>query len=71
MEKCPHCGSNFGYYKKSKVSGMIVTNYDFKPRYDLKGFEILPYNTEMHDSLHYHEYKTAYCRECNKRIKGV
>lgn len=62
MTECPYCGDASGYYRKTKITGMSQTNYDFDGK-------ISEDNSMLHDSLDYHEYKKTYCQNCNREIK--
>lgn len=64
LEKCPHCGDNFGYYQKLYVSGWVR---------DVKLFENHePYNVEMYDHLNTSRHSKFYfCLKCNKPITRV
>jgi hypothetical protein len=58
---CPHCGSDYGYYKKvrSKGSWNDTTFFDHKSKE----------NTEMLDWFHNTwESEWYYCSECRKQI---
>jgi len=59
-DKCPKCGSTYGYFIRSRVSGhaMISFNWD-----GTDGD-----NTEMHEHIKYHDLKTKYCHECKAPI---
>ncbi len=61
LEKCPHCGDTFGFYRKGTVSGQYVYHYDFQGESSD--------NTHLHDGLRYHEHKSCYCSNCHKKLK--
>ena len=60
IDKCPHCGSNDGYYTKDYISGTCRFNHNFD------GSEA--YNGEMYNNLTREQGKFAYCTDCNKRL---
>lgn len=60
LSECPHCGSDFGYYRKMYISGWSQ---------DVKTFDGEPYNYGLFDSLGYSRYSSFYyCVECDKKI---
>lgn len=73
MKACPHCGSEYGYYKKMYMKGYGVTNYEFDNQfhYDNHGIRTGINNGEMHEGLSYRENKKAFCCECDKEIKEL
>jgi hypothetical protein len=60
IDKCPHCGSDSGFYTKDYVCGS--TRY--YQRFD--GTE--EDNSEFYSPLEHRQGKYAYCSDCNKRI---
>jgi hypothetical protein len=67
IDECPHCGSDFGYYKKAFVKGRIHDNTLFER--DKHTGQREKYNYEMYDNLKWSkETKTCYCMECDKAI---
>lgn len=65
IEKCPHCGSSFGFYLKGQIVGK------YHDRYRWSGIRVDEDNQDMHDHLLYTESKYAYCVDCNKRLFKV
>ena len=63
MDKCPHCGSENGYYRKTRYKGVFDGNYEFD------GSFADGENECMFDGAQYTEAKTARCRDCRKIIK--
>lgn len=63
IDKCPHCGSNYGYYTKDYIVGKCNYNFHFD------GSEA--YNGAMYDGLLHRFGKYAYCTNCNKRLFRV
>lgn len=57
---CPHCRSDSGYFRKTKVTGMTETNYSFD------GSDVD--NSELHTPVVYVQCKTLYCQDCRKPI---
>jgi uncharacterized Zn ribbon protein len=60
---CPHCQSEYGYYRTVRMSGESDCHYNFD------GSETD--NSQLHDHLDYKEKKTMFCRECRKPIGQV
>lgn len=59
--ECPHCGSNFGYYSRSYVSGWVQ---DIRTLSDHQ-----PYNFHMYDHInHSRESKWLYCVDCHEKF---
>jgi hypothetical protein len=66
VENCPHCGSSFGYYTKSFVSGWVNDNKLFETGIDGNRQS---YNSGMFDSLNSGKRnRICYCIECDKPI---
>jgi len=64
FDKCPHCGSDYGYSQDMYVSGWVEDNKDFKGRYNNAG--------ELFDNLNYsRESKFYRCTQCKERIARV
>jgi len=63
MEKCPHCGSDLGYYHKAKASGTIYERYKFDGSRDD--------NSQMWDYMNIQDYTTAYCQDCEKKLPEI
>ena len=60
LSECPHCGSQSGYFRKTKISGITETNYSF----DGSDAD----NSELHTPAKYVDQKTLYCQDCRKPI---
>lgn len=60
IDKCPHCGSDMGYYTKDYISGSCRYNHNYD------GSQA--YNGEMYDYLDHESGKIAYCSNCDKRL---
>lgn len=60
---CPHCGSDYGFFRVTTMSGRGQTNYKFDGG--------VGENCELHECLTYREQKKAFCSECNKEIKAL
>ena len=60
IDKCPHCGSDAGFYTKDYLSGTCRYNRNFD------GSEA--YNGEMYEYLSHEIGKIAYCVMCDKRL---
>lgn len=60
IDRCPYCGSNYGYYTKDRISGPVWYNQNFD------GSEAD--NWEMYESTNITPGKWAYCRNCGKRL---
>lgn len=71
--ECPHCGGEYGYYRKMYMFGYGSINYEFNNdcHRDSHGFHDGIDNGMMHDGLKYRENKTAFCIECQKPIKEL
>lgn len=65
MKSCPHCGSDYGYYRVTYMKGKTEYHYAF----DGKEKDID--NSHIHDGLTYKSNKTAFCCECKKPIKEL
>jgi len=59
-DKCPHCGSDDGYYNKQQLSGTAIYRFKFD------GSEAE--NGDMYDLLRCKGGKIAYCLNCDKRL---
>lgn len=60
VDRCPYCGSDYGYYTKQQAHGPVRYNYEFD------GSE--SDNGEMYNCLSYTGGKYAYCAHCDKRL---
>lgn len=60
---CPHCNSDFGFYRVTIMKGRGQTNYGFN------GADCD--NSELHTPLSYKEQKKAFCTQCNHEIKQL
>lgn len=60
IDRCPHCGSDEGYYTKDYLHGTCRYNHNYD------GTEA--YNGEMYDSARIEAGKFAYCVNCEKRL---
>ena len=61
LKNCPHCGSDYGYYRKVYIKGLS----NFKYHFDGSDGD----NTDLNSYLDYKEYKTCFCLKCDKKIK--
>lgn len=61
IQACPKCGGDSGYYKKVVFSGKGVYRYNF----DGSAGE----NGDYIDQIDQKELKTAYCINCDHRLK--
>jgi hypothetical protein len=59
LDKCPYCG-NDEFYRNGTVSGKYQANYKFDGS--------VGDNTELHTGVRYHEHKTCYCANCNRKL---
>lgn len=59
LAACPYCGCD-EYYTRQYTTGTIY----FAERFDGKEAD----NTNMYDTLDYHEGVKAYCRSCNRYL---
>ena len=78
MKVCPHCGSEYGFFRVTYMKGKGITNYKFPDHPDAsvddiryKNNDLAIDNTELHDCLTYRENKTAFCIECGNPIKEL
>ena len=62
LNACPHCGSDYGYYRLSKVGGFATISY----KWDGSDND----NTAMHDSITYKDQKTLRCCQCHKIVRS-
>jgi hypothetical protein len=60
INKCPYCGSDWGYYTKDYIHGSTWYRCNFD------GTEAD--NGDMYDPLTHEAGKYAYCLSCNKRL---
>lgn len=63
IERCPHCGKDYGFYLKNYAYGPVYYNFKFDGTEDD--------NSEMYSALRYKNGKVAYCLECDKKIANV
>ena len=63
IDKCPHCGSDEGFYNNFRVSGWSRYKY----RFDGED----AYNGDMWDHINSKDSKKAYCCKCEKEIKEL
>jgi len=64
FDKCPHCGSDYGFYQAMYVFGWIEDVKDFTGEPNNKG--------ELYDHINYsRESKFYACSQCKKRIARV
>jgi hypothetical protein len=61
IDKCPHCGSDNGFYTKDTVKAGHLRYF-----YNYDGEEAD--NGDMWDSVRVEQGKYAYCNECHKRL---
>lgn len=61
LTECPHCGSNYGFYRNVRMSGKSEYNYPFAGQPN-------PDNSQLHDCLRYIEGKRRYCCDCKKPL---
>lgn len=64
FKRCPHCGSNLGYYQRCRMKGSYHDNKLFGTNE--------PYNSEMMDGIT-DTFRSAwyYCIECDKKLCKV
>lgn len=63
FEKCPHCGSNWGFYTKT-----TLVNVPYNWSFDGEAQD----NSEMYDNAeHYKSGAYCYCQNCDKVICKV
>lgn len=63
FDKCPYCGSDFGYYQRHFVSGTIKMMKDFNGQGNC---------SETYDYLKWSRASKFYfCAQCNERIARV
>lgn len=60
IDKCPHCGSDYGFYSKDYVCGSTRYYQHFD------GTE--EDNSEFYSPLEHRQGKYAYCSDCDKRL---
>lgn len=58
INKCPHCGSEWGFYTRQQATGTIIYQYKFDGSEDD--------NENMYDLLKTTGGENAYCKNCNK-----
>jgi hypothetical protein len=58
--KCPHCGSDYGYYERIKYSGEGNFYYTVDGVPDNHG--------EFYDGANWRVLKTKYCAQCHRKI---
>ena len=72
IDKCPHCGSDYGFYRITYMKGRGCTNYNFPgKKLDPLCVDDQMDNSMLHDCLSYRENKTAFCIQCHKPIKEL
>jgi len=60
IDKCPYCGSDWGYYTKDYICGSTW----YRCNYDGSEAD----NGDMYDILTHRAGKVAYCQNCNHRL---
>lgn len=63
LDKCPFCGDTTGFYRTGTVNGKYAYHYPFTER--------SADNTGLHDGLRYHENKSRYCSDCDKKLPKI
>lgn len=64
VDKCPHCSSDYGYYRICYMKGKTEYHHNFEGKNDID-------NSHIHDGLTYKENKKAFCCQCNKEINKL
>jgi hypothetical protein len=60
MTECPKCGSDYGFFKLSKVSGFAKTTFNWD---GTSGN-----SSDMHDNIYYRPLKTLKCCQCGYKL---